>query len=147
MTEQLRPPPVRRTTWWFALRNAAWSALLGALITIGWMTIYQSFTYAVLGVVIGAALSAIYGLLASIPAVLAGRAAHRFQSVVVAVVFASTAMAIQIAVSMLAGVFLVFAWHAVLYSVIGGALAGLVFRTANPCRARPVDTEQQISAP
>ena len=131
VTESLRPPretAVPGSLGWFALRNAAWGALLGACISIAWMVIIQDFLFAVFIALGSAALFAVYAAVSSVPAFFAGRGAARSRALVVGVVFASTAMAIQFVLLILTNAHSSFTWHAAAFSVLGAITAALIFR-------------------
>ena len=135
MTEPLRPPKESAgpgSRGWFVARNATWGALLGAGISVAWIVIIQDFFFAVHIALVGAALSAIYGAVSSVSAFLAGRSAAHLRSLVVGVVFAGTAMAVQIGLIMLMGAAYGWQWNwlwnAAAYALLGGVAAALTYR-------------------
>ncbi|WP_130352553.1 hypothetical protein [Agromyces ramosus] len=131
MTEPLRPPresAVPGLIGWFAARNAAWGSLLGACISIAWMVMIQDFFFAVFIALGSAALCAVYAAISSVPAFFAGQSAARFRALVVGVVFASTAMALQIVLLTLTNAHSSFTWHAGAFSVLGATNAAFIFR-------------------
>ncbi len=104
MTELLRQPNetvVPGSLAWFAARNAAWGALLGACISVVWVVLIQDFWFAVYIALGSAALFAVYGAVSSVPAFLVGRRAVRLRLLAVGVVFGGTAMAMQLGLIML----------------------------------------------
>jgi hypothetical protein len=92
------------------------------------MMIIQDFWFAIQIAVGGAALSAIYGALSSVPAFLVGRGAACLRSLVVGVVFAGTAMAIQIGLILLMSAAYGWLWSAAAYALLGGVAAALTYR-------------------
>lgn len=131
MTESLRPPKESvepGSHGWFVARNAAWGALLGAGISVAWMAIIQDFFFAIHIALVGGALSALYGAVSSVPAFLVGRVAAHLRSLVVGVVFAGTAMAIQIGLIMLVSATPAWLWNAAAYASLGGVAAALTYR-------------------
>ncbi|RXZ67709.1 hypothetical protein [Agromyces albus] len=132
MTESLRPPKESvepGSVGWFVVKNAAWGALLGAGISIAWMVIIQDFFFAIHVALIGAALTAIYGAVSSVPAFFVGRGAAQLRLLVVGAVFAGTAMAIQVALVMLFAA-PGYLWHAAVYASLGAIAAALTYRAA-----------------
>lgn len=139
MTEQFRPQKESAEPGshaWFVARNAAWGALLGAGISVAWMAIIQDFFFAIHVTLVGGALSALYGAVSSVPAFLVGGVAAHFPSLVVGVVFAGTAMAIQIGLIMLVSAAPAWLWNAAAYASLGGVAAAFTYRATHRRRMR-----------
>jgi hypothetical protein len=94
------------------------------------MVTIQDYFFAIHIALTGAALSASYGAISSVPAFLAGKGAAQLRLLVVGVVFAGTAMAIQVGLIMLVNAASSFIWHAAAYALLGAVTAVLTFRAA-----------------
>lgn len=130
VTEPFRPPTetaASASLSGFAAKNAAWGLLLGACISIAWMIARQDFWFAQYVVLIGAGISAVWGAISAMPAFIAGRATRHVQLLVVGVVFANTAMLIQVALILLLGGHPTFIWLAAAYATLGAVVAVLIF--------------------
>lgn len=90
----------------------------------------QDFWFAIYVVLIGAALSAVYGAVSSMPALLVGMRVRRLRLQAVGVVFAATAFAIQLGLILLVEAAPIFVWHAAAYAMLGAVAALLTFRYA-----------------
>jgi hypothetical protein len=80
---------------WFAGRNGWVGALLGIVVAITWLVVTGQSWFVLQIVVVGALLSAGFGSLASIPALLVARACSRWALVAAGCVFACTSFAVQ----------------------------------------------------
>jgi hypothetical protein len=92
------------------------------------MVIIQDFFFAIHIALVGGALSALYGAVSSVPAFLAGRVAAHLRSLVVGVVFAGSALAIQICLIMFVSATPGWLWNAASYALLGGVAAALSYR-------------------
>jgi MFS family permease len=131
VTESLRPPKETAepgSVGWFVAKNAAWGALLGAAISVAWLVIIQDFFFAIHIALVGAALSASYGAVSSVPTFLVGRRVAHRRLLILGLVFAGTAMAIQLALVMLVRATPGLLWQAAAYAVLGGVAAALTYR-------------------
>jgi len=110
------------------------------MVSIAWIIVVtQSIAFAHWICLIGAALSAMYGAICSVPALLlARRAVPRHQSLVVGLVFACAAAAIQGALIASFNAW-VMTGNAVAYTAIGTAVAVLVLKPHLPRPPRSGD--------
>lgn len=141
-TDESRPPVT--SVGRFAAQNAAWGGLLGLVISIAWLVVTQNSWFAIQVCLAGAALSASYGAIASVPALLAARRAPRARVLVGCAVFATTVIVVQSAM-LIAFSAWPLVWNAAAYVLLGTFVVGVTLRAVlsrpeagrSPRRRRP----------